>query len=561
MNMETVIQHIVLPIEGFEGTEQLYARDYSGNFPILLYSGDSIDLRTYFNFFPSEKYRMYTRVKIIKLRLDCDGNPSVEIHRCGKGSDNYEIQDCSEEISIELGDECLIGLVIRASNDDVCIRGGYFFVDSEQSEKVSVAHIICTYHREKVIKEKLNLICDTLRKHPSILDEYRIYVVDNGCSLEYDDSIVKIIPSDNYGGSGGFSRGMIEAINDNVSTHVILNDDDAHLDPETVFRTISFYKFITEKNKETFLGGATFEKDKPVMIHESGAFYRNGKLVAVKGMDPTTIEGCVSADQGLIGDEINSYVAWCYVAMPCSVIRKYGMALPIFFQIDDVDYSLRAKDVKKITMCGISVWHPFPNSHSVNKSYFGIRNVLVVAASNGLLNPGAIKFAVLDTIFNTGCLRYRTAEAQLQAIKDFRKGPETVFEKISKGYSLFDEYDYSDSVTRENLTDRVINHGRLFSFLTLNGVLLPSIGNIEASIHTYETNLFYRKGRAYFRSLDGKVCVINRSVKKTISLIIRLSFNTAMLVLNMRRLNKRYRKASDTYCSETAWNRLFNHDN
>ena len=304
MTSRLIVQHIVLPIDEFEGTEDLYTKEGIKGFPIRLSSGDSVDLRTYFNFFPSERYRTYAGINSIKLKLECEGTPVIEIHRCDVDSDDFERLSYLEGMEIELKEECLLGLVIRAEDSDVTINGGHFYVETEKVNKIHLAHIICTYHRETEVKNKLDLICRILRNYPFIEDDYSLYVVDNGRSFQYDDDLVKVIPSDNYGGSGGFSRGMIEAINDGISTHVVLNDDDAVLDPEVIYRTISFYKLISEEKKETILGGTIFDKGHPLTIHEAGAYYDNGVLRAYDDMDPMTVEGCISADQSLKGGTV-----------------------------------------------------------------------------------------------------------------------------------------------------------------------------------------------------------------------------------------------------------------
>ena len=266
---EVVIQHIVMPIGEYEGTGQLYVKGGIEGFPITLSSGEAVDLRTYFNFFPSEKYRRYTGIRAVKLRLDCEGEPEVEIHRCSIDHDDFESVTYRGELEIELKEECLLGLVIKANESEVCIRGGHFYVETDRFNDINLAHVICTYHRENEVKRRLDILCSSLKKYQSIKDSYKIYVVDNGRSFDYDDDLVKVIPSDNYGGSGGFSRGMMEATTDGTSTHVLLNDDDAVMDPEAIYRTISFYRLLSEDNKETVLGGTIFDKGEPLTVHES----------------------------------------------------------------------------------------------------------------------------------------------------------------------------------------------------------------------------------------------------------------------------------------------------
>ena len=80
------------------------------------------------------------------------------------------------------------------------------------------------------------------------------WLIDNGRTLseheeisrlvkEYPD-VIRIIPNRNVGGAGGFTRGMIEAIEEKEHlglTHVQMMDDDAVMDPELFVRAYGFW--------------------------------------------------------------------------------------------------------------------------------------------------------------------------------------------------------------------------------------------------------------------------------------------------------------------------------
>ena len=560
MTVETIIQNIVLPTDRYQDARTLYAKGYDGSFPIRLSRGESIDLRTFFNVFPSEKYRKFAGLDHVMLRLDCKGNPLIEISRYSDEDYKEESVRYSDDLLIDLRDEHLLGLVIKADESDVAINSGCFYVDRETVNEVHLAHVICTYRREKDIKEKLDWICAIMDDDALIGDNTTVYVIDNGHSFDYQNENVKVVPSPNLGGSGGFTRGMIEAIHDGMSTHVTLNDDDAMLDPETIHRTIAFYRLLLDERKETILSGTIFVEDDPIFVHEAGAFCRSGKLYFNEEIDASEIEGCLRIENGLKGDEKDAYVAWCYMTMPCDIIRRYRFSLPLFFQCDDVDYSLRTKDIPKITMCGISVWHPFSKTHSVNKEYFSTRNMLTAMASNSLLDNETLKHAFLNIMVNVGCSRYRSAEAQIQALRDFIAGPDKIFGMITKGYSLFDEYKQEESTADKKLAPGNIEHSKRFNIMTFNGILFPSIGNLETDMSSYETTLFYRKGIVYYVLPNGKEVVCKRSFTKAMSLLFRTVWNIGRIKIRKGRINRRYSESSVDYSSEDHWNTLYGHD-
>jgi len=47
---------------------------------------------------------------------------------------------------------------------------------------------------------------------------------------------VQLIPNKNVGGSGGFARGLVEALQENTYSHFLFMDDDIELDSESIYR-------------------------------------------------------------------------------------------------------------------------------------------------------------------------------------------------------------------------------------------------------------------------------------------------------------------------------------
>ena len=87
-----------------------------------------------------------------------------------------------------------------------------------------------------------------------------IFLIDNGKTLDANREIQKvagclndkldIIPNMNAGGSGGFTRGMIEILNRKEQdgyTHVLLMDDDAVVQPDMMVR---LYGLLTTLKEE-----------------------------------------------------------------------------------------------------------------------------------------------------------------------------------------------------------------------------------------------------------------------------------------------------------------------
>lgn len=84
-----------------------------------------------------------------------------------------------------------------------------------------------------------------------------VHVIDNDRELdpsELDSEDLKVYMNNNVGGAGGFTRGMIEALElPKKPTHVLLMDDDVMVMPESLFRTYYLLRLLKDEYKKCFL--------------------------------------------------------------------------------------------------------------------------------------------------------------------------------------------------------------------------------------------------------------------------------------------------------------------
>ena len=88
--------------------------------------------------------------------------------------------------------------------------------------------------------------------------------LDNDRDSIHQSSTVRIsrLYEYNVGGAGGFTRGMIEALElPKKPTHVLLMDDDVMVMPESLFRTYYLLRLLKDEYKKCFLSGAMFDYD------------------------------------------------------------------------------------------------------------------------------------------------------------------------------------------------------------------------------------------------------------------------------------------------------------
>ena len=85
----------------------------------------------------------------------------------------------------------------------------------------------------------LQQIYTTFFEQSILADNIGVFVADNGGTLtesDYPDRGVKVMKNKNVGGTGGFVRCLLEALEDPNKewTHILFLDDDIRLEPERI---------------------------------------------------------------------------------------------------------------------------------------------------------------------------------------------------------------------------------------------------------------------------------------------------------------------------------------
>lgn len=110
--------------------------------------------------------------------------------------------------------------------------------------------------------------------------------------------------------------------------------------------------------------------------------------------------------------------------MPSHFVKDYGLPMPFFIKLDDVEYGLRTYK-ELIVMNGIAVWHQdFSNKYSRVLEYYSRRNHMITAVMHH--RCGRIKAAVSFAYFMFKGLvlkNYMSVELIYRSFLDFKKGP------------------------------------------------------------------------------------------------------------------------------------------
>lgn len=342
-------------------------------------SGTTVDFVTYFNSFSICKWKEYTSIQKVYIKGVIRGRFKITIIGVDSKKNRVVLKesihnnDFEEDIDVSNSTDIIMGFYITAKTECI-VQDIYYYGDFSYVNKKRIGIVICTYRREQYVKKTIN----KLMKFCSQNTSFNVLVIDNASTLaEKTLQNFKLLHNPNYGGSGGFTKGIIESILENKNDYVLLMDDDVDLDTTTLERTYSLLCSLKCKYMDSFLSGAMLRMDKPCIQHENTAYWRKIKLYSLgKGWNLSNQDTLV--DNELIREYENQYAAWWYCCIPVHRIKRIGLPLPLFIKGDDMEYSIRNKQ-PILHMNGIGVWHEaFEKKQAPWINYFSDRNMFIL---------------------------------------------------------------------------------------------------------------------------------------------------------------------------------------
>lgn len=424
-----ILQHLILPDPHICGDFRLYTdRVVRGTFPIELKTGESLEFRGFVNFFSLTKWKKYTDFGKLFVCVDIEGLAEVEIILTKH--DSTEIISkarLSNTIMLDVpGKYCegLLSVRILAVSD-IVLKSGSFVSEKDPINYVRLGFNICTYHRHDYVKKKIKAFQCAMDFSGGFEKSAELFIVDNASELIdiSDDSRIHVIYNENTGGSGGFSKGIVEIDRAGDFTHVVFMDDDTTVEPESLYRTWAFLSLIRIEYSDLVIGGAMLSNDQKNIVYEAGARYKKNLKGVIKccplkhGLDVATTIGCLDYD---IEEQID-YCGWWYCAYPISFANANNLPWQVFMKYDDVEYGLRYGH-GSIILNGIFSWHEdFEKKKNSLSVYYSVRNHLILNCMYfGERNKGYERKILRDSISSALCLSYDIAMAKMDAIRDSR---------------------------------------------------------------------------------------------------------------------------------------------
>ena len=243
--------------------------------------GNIVDFLTYFNSFSITKWKEYTTIKKIQINGKIIGSAEIEIYTVGKEEKVLRKNQVNGAFALDFDVEKItgeiLGIKVKAESK-VIIQNLTYLGEFEEWKNQKIGVIICTFKREQYAKVTIDKLVQFSKNNPWLTT----LVVDNGSTLKkVETDNLRIIHNPNYGGSGGFTRGLIENLKSKTNDYVLLMDDDIDLDITVLEKTHSLISSLKDEYKESFLSGAMLNMDEPYLQYENTAYWNRIKLVGL----------------------------------------------------------------------------------------------------------------------------------------------------------------------------------------------------------------------------------------------------------------------------------------
>lgn len=507
--------------------------------------------------FPVARWKKYTEVS--DLYIDIESRGQAILVMIGVGSDGRQEELSRTTVSghgrvcIPDTDHRLVGVHLIVPHGSEFIQGS-FRTQLPIERMPTMALIMCTFCRESLALEKMQSFMASLGHFGEPYSSHvRMVVTDNGSTLDdVDHASVDVVRSSNIGGSGGFARGLYEARHTMPGlTHVLFMDDDTVMDFESVYRVFSLLCYLKPEYSEHMIAGSMLSMEKPCEVYESGTILPSNEPMC-HGIDVSDVHGISSLDSSPNPDA----GGWWFFCSPHVSSDDYPV--PFFVGYDDVAYSwMHGSSV--ISMIGLGVWHPDPNTsyRPSRQFYYDVRNGMFL---NALLGHGSKRDIVLH--FKRGVeeillMRPRNADLISMALSDFSRGRTVLDDPIgindcvqSAAYVIQDvEPPDVDSI-------ECVRNRKLWTTLTLNGQLLSSRGIGKASKTCLDAGRSYRAQRMIHHDEGSGWFVTEKDVWKSIRSMSSLLFSTIRALLKDGRV-RRDLSENNYEVSEPYWEGMF----
>ena len=558
--------------------------------------GSILEANTYFNGFSIGKWRKYTILDSLGVCLFLKGTFTIQIrhvHRLNLENITRVVSErrvafpelCEVKIPIPIRDETgMYYFVLHCEEDASEFRGGYYETDLDEAAlpPVHIAIGICTYKREQYVTHNAQLMRECLIDNPDspLHGHLDVFISDNGRTLpeSMNSEHIHVFPNKNVGGSGGFTRTMIEVMKVREAmgiTHILLMDDDVQIEPHSFDLTCRLLRLLKPEHRGAFLGGAMLRLDRRSIQSDNGARWTGLDVYVPKARYDMEDLGRVLANE--IEDTVD-YEGWWFCCMPVEVVREDNLPLPLFIKRDDIEYCLRCGK-EFIYLNGICVWHEtFESKSSAYLDYYYFRNMCIVNAKH---KPSFTKKRLRKALGsyvreNLKRYQYREAELAIMGVEDYLKGIDAFKqadgEKLNQALIKLSykkepveklSYAFVTDQFENNIQYRESRLRRGFRRITFNGWMLPvrrvnkvsdAKKQVIVPVFNAHKGLFFRAEMALHYEASSGTGYVTKKSYANLRYIFKYNFRVnRMIRRDFDRVSAEYRSRFDELTNLTFW--------
>ncbi|MGN7703189.1 glycosyltransferase [Cellulosimicrobium sp. 22601] len=441
-----------------------------------LVAGSEASFASYFNAFPLMHWAANTTFESVTVVLELSGRGQVRIVRTDARGHASRLEavrfDGTQTVRLTVplagaADGGWCWFEITASSDVELASGRWEVDGAPAGGTVTVA--VTTFNKPDFCVRTLGALAED-EDVLAVLDG--VVVVDQGTQKvaaeagfsEAEQGLggrLRIVDQPNLGGSGGFSRGMIEATAAG-STHVMLLDDDVAIEPESIFRAV---RFADACSRPTIVGGHMFDMYRPTNLHAVSEIVQQSNFMwGPADPDHRLVDfsdESLRATRWLHRRPRADYNGWWMCLIPTAVVREIGLSMPYFIKWDDAEYGLRAKSagIPTVSLPGVALWHITwqDKDDAIDwQAYFHARNRIVSGLLHSVQEGGGALLADSSrlNLKHLLSMQYYAATLRNTAIRDVLRGPAllhaTMGTRLGELRALSKDFGEARSYTVEN---------------------------------------------------------------------------------------------------------------
>lgn len=434
-----------------------------GRTRLHVYPGGHVSLCTYFNAFPASYWRYWTGARKVRFAASVHGKGNIiffkstarglsrQIKEKSFSSSQQQISD-KQEISIaDMMDGGYIWCDITADStgDGFDLTDAVWQILTPKPENPQPSEaptrdlsiVITTFNRAEYCFRQLRTLAGAreLRKHLKT-----IYCIDQGTrplsqchrlatiSEQFGDQLT-YIRQNNLGGTGGFTRGMIETVkaaHSEENGYVLLLDDDAIVEPEALLRSL---QFAQHARRPVIVGAGMLHLDDRTMLYTQAERMNMSTLLHEQYVTNHDFAVSPLRESPELHRRVDSqYNGWWMCLIPLSVIRTIGLPFPAFIKFDDIEYGYRATEhgFPVISLPGVAIWHQAWHSKDETRSwqeYFNQRNRWIFALLHEKTAPRKLALMIARHLASMGLrFNYSGLAMDIAALQDVLAGPSKI---------------------------------------------------------------------------------------------------------------------------------------